>query len=100
MSTIRTIARQSERLLGKQGRKRAARSEKAAQKNGRDRKRIDFKSEKCEEIAGFRLFLRISGQKIQVGYEDEHCDKLEKFAHKQLQFTEEAEEYARQTTMA
>ena len=29
-----------------------------------DREQIEFSSEKCEEIAGFRLFLRISGQKV------------------------------------
>ena len=28
-----------------------------------DRERFEFSSEKCEEIAEFRLFLRISGQK-------------------------------------
>ena len=28
-----------------------------------DRERFEFQSEKCEEIAEFRLFLRISGRK-------------------------------------
>ena len=32
-----------------------------------DRERFEFQSEKCEEIAEFRLFLRISGQNKKVG---------------------------------
>ena len=65
------LCKPSERLRGKvndysgsKGKKRPQKAKNRPPEMTSDREQIEFSSEKCEEIAGFRLFLRIYRQKV------------------------------------